>query len=246
MKYYMIREGIRTVLYMVYVVKLNCLFVVLNQDTIIQLLESLFEEYPELQHGSCIEVAHKLVLDLNNHHQETAKHSVNAFQLFQRIVFNVFENPDNMINNYGFFLLGILLHDIGKLFVPSEVLNKPDLTKAEYSLLHKHDELGAKLLRSNFLSFPEVLSYPALYHHHISNAPKSKQSLIFLVSLCDQYDALTTPRAYRNGRSFSSKTAFQIISKQLVREYKIYNKIFYRFVDVISDLKISVALKVHI
>jgi HD-GYP domain-containing protein (c-di-GMP phosphodiesterase class II) len=97
-----------------------------------------------------------------------------------------------------------LLHDIGKLGIPAEILNKPGrLTDEEYETIKTHPRAGADLL-ALLGSFDEEI--PIVLHHHervdgrgyphaISGGAIPVEARIMAV--CDVYDALTSRRAYR-------------------------------------------------
>jgi putative nucleotidyltransferase with HDIG domain len=101
--------------------------------------------------------------------------------------------------------LGALLHDIGKIGVPDEVLRKPGrLTDAEYGTIKQHPVLGARILRSvPFLTRhlpivelhherPDGAGYP----HGLSGDDIPLAARI--VHVADAYDAMTSARAYRH------------------------------------------------
>ena len=100
--------------------------------------------------------------------------------------------------------LGALLHDIGKLAVPSSVLLKPGpLTEAEFGLLRRHPGAGARMLRS--LGAPETI-LPVVRHHHerwdgsgYPTGRKAKDIPLEARVLCvaDSFDAMTSNRPYR-------------------------------------------------
>jgi putative nucleotidyltransferase with HDIG domain len=103
--------------------------------------------------------------------------------------------------------LGALLHDIGKIGVPDDVLRKPSgLTAAEFAAIKQHPVLGARILRSvPFLARhipivelhherPDGLGYPnGLRGDDIPLAAR-------IVHVADAYDAMTSARAYRGAR----------------------------------------------
>jgi putative nucleotidyltransferase with HDIG domain len=103
--------------------------------------------------------------------------------------------------------LGALLHDIGKIGVPDDVLRKPGaLTDAEFDTIKQHPVLGARILRSvPFLARhipivelhherPDGRGYPnGLRGDDIPLAAR-------IVHVADAYDAMTSARAYRGAR----------------------------------------------
>jgi len=107
-----------------------------------------------------------------------------------------------LLNDIG---LAAMLHDIGKLFVPAEVLNKPGkLTDEEWQLMRAHPVKGAEYL----LGHPGVprLAVINAYEHHLrydlGGYPQMKagwqQNLVSqMTTISDIYDALRTRRPYR-------------------------------------------------
>src|ERR671927_617498 len=60
------------------------------------------------------------------------------------------ERRDRRLARLG---LGLLLHDIGKLAIPTEILNKPGkLDEAEWELMRAHPRTGVEMLRSDLIS----------------------------------------------------------------------------------------------
>lgn len=100
---------------------------------------------------------------------------------------------------------GAMLHDIGKLFIPREILKKPSqLTVDEFEEIKRHTILGFDLLKkSDRLTMTSA--YIALGHHERydgSGYPlhlKSESIQLFarIVAIADVYDALTSDRVYR-------------------------------------------------
>ena len=98
-----------------------------------------------------------------------------------------------------------LLHDIGKVKIPPEVLNKPGrLTPEERDIMNRHPVEGAKII----LTSEENLDLAAVvaYEHHIMQNgggyprlayPRECHQASKLVHVCDVYDALRTNRPYR-------------------------------------------------
>ncbi|MFA5527780.1 MAG: HD-GYP domain-containing protein [Peptostreptococcales bacterium] len=101
--------------------------------------------------------------------------------------------------------LGALLHDIGKIFVDKEILNKPSkLEKNEIQEVQEHPEKGYKYLRQEW-EIP-LSAYLAVLDHHEcydgSGYPKGKKAEnihLFgrIICIADVYDALISDRPYR-------------------------------------------------
>jgi len=100
-----------------------------------------------------------------------------------------------------------LLHDIGKMGVPEEVLNKPGrLTDEEFAVVRGHPAHGHGLL-AEAGGMPEAALDVCLHHHEKVDGtgypfglPAEKLSLAArLGAICDVYDALTSDRIYKPG-----------------------------------------------
>ena len=100
-----------------------------------------------------------------------------------------------------------LFHDIGKIEIPSEVLNKStNFTEDEWKLMKRHPVWGVKaILRLRGLDITAIRSAIVAFEHHmnynLSGYPKVRKytELDFyskIVSLVDQYDAMTSSRVY--------------------------------------------------
>jgi len=104
------------------------------------------------------------------------------------------------------FRIGALLHDIGKIIVPTEVLNKPGkLTPEEWELMKRHPEAGLDLVAD--IDFPGDIRAIIRNHHERWDgtgypdglAGESIPYAARILCVADVYDALTTTRSYRPG-----------------------------------------------
>ena len=103
--------------------------------------------------------------------------------------------------------LGALLHDIGKIGVPDEVLRKPGiLSPAEFESIKTHPTAGARILRSIAFLAPHI---PIVELHHerpdglgYPYGLRGDDIPLFarIVHVADAFDAMTSARAYRSGR----------------------------------------------
>jgi putative nucleotidyltransferase with HDIG domain len=104
--------------------------------------------------------------------------------------------------------LGALLHDIGKIGIPDHVLRKPGpLTDDEFQAITEHPVVGARILRTIPFLLPHV-DIVELHHERPDGLgyPKGLRGddiplLARIVHVADAYDAITSARAYRQGRS---------------------------------------------
>ncbi len=114
------------------------------------------------------------------------------------------------------------LHDIGKIGIPEEILNKPGrLTNEEFAVMKTHSELGAQMLDSIPFYQEEKLLKTAReicrWHHErydgrgYPDGLKGEEIPISaqIVSIADVYDALTSERVYK--KAYSHEKAMEMI-----------------------------------
>jgi HD-GYP domain-containing protein (c-di-GMP phosphodiesterase class II) len=102
------------------------------------------------------------------------------------------------------FCSGILLHDIGKTRISTDILNKKGkLTKEEFNEIKKHPELGVEVLEETGTELKEERLIALLHHENDdgSDYPQKlrKDEIPYcgkIVRIIDVYDALTTNRSY--------------------------------------------------
>ncbi|MDQ3068219.1 MAG: HD-GYP domain-containing protein [Acidobacteriota bacterium] len=109
-----------------------------------------------------------------------------------------------MLREFG---LAALMHDIGKVHTPLEVLNKPDrLTAEEFGIMKRHVVDGAHILRRT-PGMPALAPVVAFEHHlkkDFSGYPdnvgaRSLNVCTMVVTIADVFDALRSNRVYREG-----------------------------------------------
>ena len=95
------------------------------------------------------------------------------------------------------------LHDIGKIYIPSEILNKPGkLTDEEYEIMKTHTTIGYDICMKDLKLRPYAEG--ALYHHEALNGTGYPQGLTKkdipyvaqIIRVADEYDAIVTERQY--------------------------------------------------
>jgi putative nucleotidyltransferase with HDIG domain len=113
--------------------------------------------------------------------------------------------------------VGGLLHDIGKLSVPLEILRKPSgLTDEEYAAIKRHPEAGRRLLEELGGFSPTVLDLVSDHHERLDGRgyPRgmTEEELPLhtrILAVCDVYDALVSDRVYR--AAWTPERAFDLL-----------------------------------
>lgn len=141
------------------------------------------------------------VARLKNHDNYTYMHSVAVCALMVALAnqLNLDKKQTRLAGQGG------LLHDLGKAFMPVEILNKPGaLTDAEFDIIKAHPVLGARALEKKNVD-SEV--YDVVLHHHekmdgtgYPDGLKGSEISLFakMAACCDIYDAVTSIRSYKN------------------------------------------------
>ena len=100
-----------------------------------------------------------------------------------------------------------LMHDVGKMMIAPEILNKPDrLTVAEFAVIKYHPEAGLKILQESHSTNATVLDV-CLHHHEKFDGSGYPHGLVGeqislfarMGAICDVYDAVTSERPYKKG-----------------------------------------------
>ncbi len=140
-----------------------------------------------------------------------------------------------------------MMHDVGKIAVPREILHKPGrLTEDEFAEIKKHVDYGHKLLEH---SSGEVMRLAAdiAWHHHerfdgkgYQNNLEGEQIGIYArcVAVADVFDALVSKRCYKN--SWTPEQAREEIISQAGRQFdpqitKLFDEHFDEFLKVMEE-----------
>lgn len=116
-----------------------------------------------------------------------------------------------------------LLHDIGKLFISNEILNKPDkLTFEEYEIIKKHTVYAKYILNgidiNDIIYHHERLNGSGYYHLSEEFIPINSQ----IIAVADSFDAMTSKRNY--GDVISYDDAFDELFNCSTDDNKLYNR----------------------
>jgi putative nucleotidyltransferase with HDIG domain len=140
--------------------------------------------------------------------------------------------------------IGAMLHDVGKIHVPSDILNKAaPLTPAERAIIERHAAAGAELLHD--VEFPwDVL--PMIRHHHErwdgagypdGMAGEAIPLSARMLCVADVYDALTTHRPYRPAFSPADALAAMRADRGRVFDPDILD----RFASIVESIPAPIA-----
>ncbi len=142
------------------------------------------------------------------------------------------------------YMMG-LLHDIGKIGIPDEVINKPSkLTEEEFDLIKTHPETGARIL-GNIKALPS-LAVGARGHHEryggggypdgISGEEIPEEARI--IAVADAYDAMSSHRSYRDKLPQSAVRA-EIEKGRGTQFDPVFADIMLKMIDEDKDYKMS-------
>ncbi len=189
-----------------------------------------------------------LIGNLSGHDFYTYDHSVNVSMYCIKILRVI--RPEASRAELVHAGLGGLLHDLGKIKIPTEILNKPDgLSNEEYSTIKTHPDLGIGLLLEN----EELIKFDDLdlriigrvVHEHHENwdgkgyprglAGKEIHLLARICAIADFFDAITTKRSYAEVMPISQ--ALDVMGKTVNK--KIDERLFKLFAAHIGQMKVQ-------
>ncbi len=183
-----------------------------------------------------LKVIQGLIFALDLRDQGTGDHSIRVTELTMSLA-KRYGLHGKQLDNIRY---GAMIHDIGKIGIPDQILSKPGpLTDEEWVIMRKHPLYSIKLL-AHFPFLNQALDIP-LYHHERWDGKGYPFSLsgnqipiaAQLFSIVDAWDALTSKRAYHAART--SAEARQIISGEIGRAYNPL--VVKTFLDLIDDLE---------
>ena len=140
-----------------------------------------------------------------------------------------------------------MMHDVGKICVPREILHKPGkLTEEEFSEIKKHVDYGHKLLENSSGEVMRLAANIAWQHHErydgkgYQNELSGEKIDIYAraVAVADVFDALVSKRCYK--KSWTPTQAREEILNQSGRQFdpqitKLFDEHFDEFLKVIED-----------
>lgn len=180
-----------------------------------------------------IEQLQDLIANLSFHDFYTYDHSINV-SMYNILILRSFypKATKEQLTEVG---LSGMLHDLGKLKIPTHIINKPDkLSEEEFAQIKKHPDYGLELLKEcenavegvNF----EVISRVVNEHHENYNGSGYPRNLVGekihiyarITAISDFFDAMTTKRSYHE--VMTTQEAINIMGKS--RGKKLDPKLF--------------------
>ncbi|MDS1029731.1 HD-GYP domain-containing protein [Bacillota bacterium LX-D] len=152
--------------------------------------------------------------DIRTTDDYTYSHCVNVcvLSLLLGVSLNLTEANLNLLG------IGALMHDIGKVMIPEDILNKPGkLTDVEYELMKKHTTFGYEIL-SKQRDIHKLSARIAWEHHERIDGSGYPRGLTKkeihrysqIVAMADVYDALVSPRIYK--KAYLPHEAYEYIA----------------------------------
>ena len=178
----------------------------------------------------------RLMKDLNSYDDYTYNHSVNVLLLVA-----VFASRMGgfSVDELRSLLIGAYLHDIGKMKIDKQLLNKRGaLDVSEFQKMKRHPQLGYEMIKK-IAENDRIVQQAVLFHHEkFNNRGYYGLPYEFLpvypkvVSICDVFDALTTNRPYRE--AFSPSQAIKSIVNTLNSQFDF--DLISRFVNTMGPI----------
>lgn len=197
-----------------------------------------------------------LIGDLSGHDFYTYDHSINVSMYCITILRAI--RPNASRSELVHAGLGGLLHDLGKVKIPTNILNKPDgLLDEEYEIIKTHPDLGIDLLLENegemgFEDLDLKILGRVIHEHHENvdgtgypngKAGKEIHVLAKICAIADFFDAITTKRSYSEvvtvgqGISIMEKTVDKKIDGKIFKVFKAH--VEYSKVQSTKELKMA-------
>jgi putative nucleotidyltransferase with HDIG domain len=167
----------------------------------------MFEEKESLLFGIMI----ALTKSIDAKSKWTAGHSERVAKFVENIAIEMQLDEEKIRT----LTISAVLHDIGKIAVPEQILDKPaKLTLNEFDIIKTHPVVGAKII-SDIPAYENILP-GVLYHHEHwdgSGYPegiKGQQIPLNsrIITVADVFDAITDDRPYRKGMNYNEAILF--------------------------------------
>ena len=182
----------------------------LDEEKEIQKL--VYEETDRLLSSTELNI-NKLTSKIGNFDNDLYKHSIRV-ATFSMLIGRILGYDENTLKE---LTLGGLLHDIGKIYIPVDILNKPSkLDGIEMNIIYSHSAFSAYYLRKKYPDISSNILYGVYEHHerldgtgypnHIVGEQISEIGRI--IAIADIYEAYSAARCYHLERSIKQTVDF--------------------------------------
>lgn len=167
------------------------------------------------------------LVDIKSMDNYTYSHSVNVAVI--SIIIGISLNLSKRKLTY--LCIGALVHDIGKPFIPKEILQKPGrLTPEEFEIMKCHSQYGYDFLKKSF-NLSSYVKLIVLQHHERFDGLGYPMGIVGdkisylarIVSIADVYDALTSDRPYKRAMCPSDALEYLMSNAGTSFDYDIIN-----------------------
>jgi len=197
-----------------------------NDIKIVNTFQLLVESYYEnlenaiKEENRLVDIVKAMTNILEYHDKYTKYHSFNVANIAKQI------GKEMKLSNKDIkelYLMG-LLHDLGKTFIPKEILNKKEkLTDEEFEIIKKHPTDGFNVLNS--IKNLDKIKASVKHHHERCDGTGYPDGLkgdeiqleTQILAVADAYDAMTTNRPYR--KAFSKERAIEEIRNNSGKQF---------------------------
>ena len=199
----------------------NTLSLYANQNNLVNVVvDQIYEK--EENNNIMIRILSSILGSRNSESREHILHIKTATEMMLRQLIKITDVYHLTEADIALITTASSLHDIGKIYIPEEILNKPGrLTDEEFKIMRTHSKLGADIIQDIHLPQEKPLVHTAWeicrWHHErwdgkgYPDGLKGEEIPISaqVVSIADVYDALTSERCYK--KAFDHDTAIKMI-----------------------------------
>ena len=167
------------------------------------------------------QLAYSLAVVSENSSQETGQH-IRRVSEYARVMGKfICENEEQLET----FRIAAMLHDIGKLMIPKEIIEKPGrLTAEEFGIMKKHVIYGRDIIGNAPGEVMEMARHIILHHHerwdgtgYLGVSGEDIDQFARYVSVCDVFDALLSRRSYK--AAWPAQKVYEEITSQSGRQF---------------------------
>ncbi len=167
------------------------------------------------------QLAYSLAVVSESSSQETGQH-IRRVSEYARIMGKyICDSPEQLDT----FRIAAMLHDIGKLMIPKEIIEKPGrLTAEEFGIMKKHVIYGRDIIGNAPGEVMEMARHIILHHHerwdgtgYLGVSGEDIDKFARYVSVCDVFDALLSRRSYK--AAWPAQKVYEEITSQSGRQF---------------------------